>query len=437
MLKVTGGRPSLVRDFGVFLLDNPDILGRAAVPAFFQWRTQEFQYIADCLELVRVARRFPDVLERAIAPRGLSAVWHEKLFSAGCVAELLATGAVRREPDGRLRPSSPVIGARLRQLVRPEALATLTHRCGFPNIENTVSWKLMGKYGELASDAIGKALALEANPVLALQGLISFLARWDLEARIYVRDRDIWSLWCPFNRPDQVGPLDSWRQPEFARAAQTGQVVVEADGRACIPIVSHIGNTTMVVMLRQGKARARMGTHHIKIERVAGMLRCARPTLAQIVERIASRRDRQFQSKLWHRSTVNDVSTSRDDLLREVGCQAIIVLESRGAGRWIVSQFSRTGENDDSLRWTEVHNARRLDAIVRHPSGHGLVLSGDAAADAFPRLAERDTTLFLHPIRSDRIDTLIVFQFEGETRPLDSQMQSRLSVYAPEILKAA
>lgn len=313
----------------------------------------------------------------------------------------------------------------------------MVHRSGFPNIDATASWKQLRRYGELASDAISKALALESNPVVALQKLISLLARWGLDAMIYIRDRDIWSLWGPNNRPDQVGPLDSWRQPELVRSAQTGQVVVDSDGRACIPIVSHTGNTTMIVMLKQTQARAWMASSHINIERVAGMLRCARPTLAQIVERIASRRDRPFQSKLWHRSTVNDPSPSGDELLREVGCQSIIVLESRDGGRWIVSRFSRMGDNDDSLRWTEVLNARRLDRIVRHPSGHGLVLTGDHAADAFPRLADRDTTLFVHPIRSDRSDALVVFLFEGDKRPLDSQMQSRLSVYAPEVLKVA
>jgi hypothetical protein len=434
----TGGRPPLLRDFGTFVHHSRHIGGGRVLREFVRWRSRDHQFLSDCERLVRVARRHPEVIGRALMPEAFATRWTDKDLPADALPALLATGALRRDQAGNLKVASPIYARRLLRLVRPDALSVLAINSDFHQIDSTSAWKILRRHGELASDALAKSLDYESSPAMALQGLVMFLLRWELRAKIYVRDQDISKLWSPFDRPDQIGPLEGRKQPDFAQAAQTGQVVTADDGRTFVPIISHTGTATMVVVLESVKSQSRMPcTRQIDFDRVAGVLEGIQPTLAQLVQRMALRRDRKFRGKLWYKSKMPEPLSGRDGLLKEVGCQSVVVFEKQHNANWAVSRFQRTGDRDDGLRWTESFAAIRLEAIVRHRSRHGLVLSGDHATEAFPRLTGRDVSLYLYPVTGDGKSAIVAFLFEGGSSGLDGYLQKRLSVFAPDVLKAA
>jgi hypothetical protein len=437
ILKITGGRPGLLRDFGLCIRHYPALAGAILFRSFRRWRLRDDQFFTDCERLVRAARQHPEVVERVLTI-GLQRCWPETAISPAAVRDLLATGAVRCDAGGMLSFASPLYLHRLARLVQPDALTRLALRtslrelCGAPG-------KALKRFGEFASDALAKSLGYEKNPVVGLQLLADLLSRWDLGVRIYLRDRDNARLWAPYDRPERIGPLECWMQPDFARAAQSGQVVRADDGRVFVPMISNAGVAGMVIVLEFLKrASSHPCRRQIDVDRAAGVLQGIRPTLAQLVQRLALYRERKFQGKIWFKSTKSaDLPLGRHGLLREVGCQSIIVFEKRASCNWVVARFERTGDGEDGFRWTEGFSATRLEAIAHHPSKRGLVLSGEHALDVFPRLGSRNAAVYLHPIPRPDDAAVVAFLFDGEAAALDGHVQAKLSGVAPDLLASA
>lgn len=437
IMAMTGGRPTLLRDLELFLRHRPGSAGAGDLRVFRKWRLRGDQFFADCERLIRAARGHPAVLQRALAPGGLSAPWAEAELPAAAACDLLATGAVRRDGQGMLVFASPLYRRRLQRLLQPDALAELALRTGFRMLSAGHA-KTLKRFGELASDALAKSLGYEKNPIVGLQKLTDFLSRWDFSARIYLRDRDNARLWAPYDKPERIGPLECWMQPDFAQAAQTGQLVRADDGRIFIPVISNAGVVGLVLVLEfLQRASSLPYSRQLEVDRVAGVLSGIRPTLAQLVQRLALHRERKFLGKIWFKSKSPELPPGRHGLLREVGCQSIIVFERRASCNWVVARFERTGDGEDDFHWTEGFSATRLEAIARHPSKRGLVLSGDHALDVFPRLATRSAAVYLHPVPRSDDAVIVAFLFDGPTAVLDGHVQAKLAGVAPDLLASA
>lgn len=431
---VTGGRPALLRDLGLFLYHKRDVPGSKILRQFRRWRSRDDQFFTDCERLVRAARRYPRVLERVLQPGALDVPWDRAGMDADAVVELTATGAVQCDPAGRLVFASPLYRRRMARLLAPDAFAALALRSDFAS--QAMSWKKLRLFGEFASDALAKSLGYETNPVVGLQRLVNFLTRWGFKANVYLRDQDNARLWAPYDLPDCIGPLECRKQPNFARAAQFGCHVHADDGRIFIPIISNGGVAGMVIVLEFLKSGVPPWKQQVDIDRVNGVLLGIRSTLAQLMQRIALRRERQFQGRLWFKPKPPE--PDRVGLLREVGCQSIVVFAKLAAhSRWELARFERTGFGEDGLRWVDAANQAGLEAIARHPSKRGLVLSGDRATAVFPRLAGRKAAVFMHPMPLHEDGALVAFLFEGPGAPLDGGVQAKLSRVAPDLVAAA
>lgn len=436
VLAITGGRPVLLRDLGLFLYYNPKFVGRAALRAFAQWRSRQGHYSVDCDRLIRAARRHPEVIERALSPGGLDDLWASDSLSAEALEDLCLTGAVTVGKDGRVHFASPLFARRIGALVRPDALTALTYRMDFATLHGRLAWKNLKRCGELASDALAKSIGYENNPVVGLERLLDFLTRWNFSGKIYIRDPDNARLWAPFDRPSCVGPFESWMQPDFAWSAQRGQAYWADDGRIYIPVNSNAGATAMMIVLDFIKKSPPLPcTRRLDVDRVVGLVSGVRPTLAQLNQRIALRRERKFLGRLKFKPPSYGGRGVKHGLLREAGCQSIVVFEKQqgDAAGWRIAKFERTGDGDVDLWWVEGFLESRFDAIIRHPSRHGLVLSGDAVTEAFPRLRSSEAAVYLHPVRRGEEASIVAFLFSGGGVTLDGHVQTQLSAVAPNI----
>jgi hypothetical protein len=451
VLDLTGGAPSLLRDLGNYLATTR-LHGAKALHAFTRWRLG-IGYMADCDRFVRAARHSHALMSLALLNRKM-------LLDAGKLTAkqreaLLQTGAVRPTSDGRLTFTSRLYALRLRKLLRPENLSLGLLRSNLHELLQDGDLRKLKACGELAGDALAKFVAREKRPKEGLMQFLSLLVRWGFEPKLWLRDPGNARLWAPFQKPESLGPFSAAQQPHFARAVQTGRIVVDDLRRVYLPITGNSGIVEAVLTGRFLKKDLSLAREPIEIDRLAGLMRAIRPTLAQVLERLALRQERKFQEHLIRKAELAGESLNQHTL-RESGCQSLALLQ-RCDDRWHLAKFERVkllSDGSVDFCWAEQLSAKRLNAIGAHPSRRGLVLSGPEAWEVFPRLKGYDVTLFVHPLYGKKElssgrktpepkaeatsnTSLVVFLFCDGVAALDGQTQSQLSVLAPSILQAA
>lgn len=440
VMRITGGRPALLRELGQFLIYANQQIGDEAVLGYAEWRLDGDRPMMDCERLIRAARRHGECIEKAIAQGSLSKAWMSTDFDRKVVDDLLSTGAVVLDDAGRIRFASPLISMRLRRLMRPDALACVALRSDLLALHDSGGWRAMRRFAELAADPIAKCIGHEQNPVVGFTRLIQIFERWGFDPTLYIRDSDNARLWAPFLAPLAIGPFENRKQPHFGQAAQTGQVVVSPDNRVFIPVTGNAGMVNMVVVLHFRRTDRVPHVQSIEIDRVVGILNGIRPTLAQMAQRLALRRDRKFQEAVLYRTEAGGVSAYQT-VLREAGCQSLVVFErDPEAKEWFVSRFEKTGggvHEGAPVRWAESVDTAGLDRIAFHPTGRGLVLSGREVERVFPRLTGEEAAVYLHPCRVTAGARIAAFLFRGGDVTLDGHVQSHLSVMAPGLLAIA
>lgn len=440
VLRITGGLPCLIRELGEYLSYATHQVGNAAVRGYARWRLSGDRPVMACERLIRAARRHPDVVERAIGAGAFSKPWTVKSLSGDIVDALVGTGAVKVDVDGHLKFSSVLIALRLRRLMKADALACLAMRSDLAALNHGGGWRLMRRFPELAADPIAQCIGHEQNPVVGLTRLTQIIERWGFDPTLYIRDADNARLWAPFLRPAEFGPFESRKQPNFGRAAQTGEVVVGDDGRVFIPMTGNTGMVTLVMVLHFRRDAAPAPMRAIEISRVVGVFKGIRPTVAQVVQRLALRRERKFQEAMLHRQADGAASTYQT-VLREAGCQSLVVFERDAQMQeWFVSRFERTSagmREEMPVRWAEGVDAAGLDRIAFHPTGRGLVLSGPDAEQIFPRLTGERAAVYLHPCRASAGARVVAFLFRGADALVQGHVQTHLSVVAPSLLASA
>lgn len=477
VMAATGGSPSLLRDLGIFLTyepqsadDPPPVYGLEALRAFAHLEAQ-YGYITECERYLRAAWRHPQILFSGLD--GLHVRHARQSAESKFYDRILASGAVREGPDGRLQFLSPIHDQRIKLLTRQDNLARLLLSADLPTLDRMGELKQLRRWAEIASGPLARALDSERNPQVALKRVREFLYRWGFQASIHVRDPDNARLWCIHDAVDHLMALSSFERPEFARAAQTGQPTSDVDGRLFLPLT---GNSGLVEMVLSGTFRQKPGhlRRNTDIDRLCGIIRSLHPVLAQTLERFAFHRRRQFRERVLETTRRGDAGGGRlavTSSLRAASCAALAVLErSPNPNGWFVLRFEviadevpPPGSESTALetkptiffdaKWAEPSDVQRLDAIAAHPSGRGLVLCGEAAFAVFPRLRSRyaaikpkafrgsdsadwvrDIAIYLQPvwIHDRRACRLVAFLFDEQV--LNGQLQTHLSAIAPDVL---
>lgn len=442
VLKLTGGVPGLLRDLGNYL-STTKLHGLKALHAFARWRLS-VGYMADCDRFVRAARHCHGLMSLALANRRM-------LLNPGKLTQkqrdaLLETGVVELTADGKLAFKSLLHALRLHKLLKPENLSLGLLRSNLHELLLDGDLHDLKNCAELGADALAKFIAREKRPKEGLQQFLSLLVRWGFEPRLWLRDPSNARLWAPFLGPEKLGPFAASRQPHFARAAQTGRIVTDELKNVYLPLTGNSGIVEAVLTGRFLKRDLAPAREPIEIDRLAGLIRGIKPTLSQVLERLALRQERKFQEHLLRKAEVGG-GTLNEHVLRESGCQSLALLQ-KSEDRWFVARFERTKLFKDSsidFCWAEQMNSNRLNSIDTHPSGRGLVLSAPEAWEVFPRLKGFNVTLFVHPLRqkakpqpgADEGTALVAFLFGDGIVALDGQTQSQLSVVAPSMLSAA
>ena len=112
------------------------------------------------------------------------------------------------------------------------------------------------------------------------------------------------------------------------------------------------GNSGLVEMMVVGRLRSdpQLIKRITEIESLVGLMRGLRPTLAQVLERFASRRAKQFGERLAHRASLSDAGTVIGQL-READCAALAIFErsNENLGAWIVTRFEQAGRWESSI----------------------------------------------------------------------------------------
>lgn len=452
VLRMTGGSLTLIRDLGSFLAHNLKFCGWQALCQFARRRAEQ-DYMTDCERYIRAVRRQPQVLIAGLK-------FFDGYENAGSRPEdpilnrIIASGAVKEVGDKKLQFVSPIHARRIRVLTTLENIARLSVLGSLKDLDRTGELKQLKKFAELASNPLAKVLSAERHPYHAFARFEEFLSRWGFNASIYVRDPCNARLWSRYDRDksdgtekskvDGLHALSSFEYPDFARAAQTGQATFDESGTFYLPVT---GNSGLVEMMVAGTLRQEVCVPRraIEIERLIGVMRGLRPTLAQLLERLAFRREKQFRQRMLQRVKVTDSAYGRFSVmgvLQHASCSALAILE-RSPTAWFITRFETVDDDQaDSFHatWAEPSNIQRLDAIAAHPSGRGLVIDSSSVSLVFPRLRGSDITIYLRPvwIRERRACRLVAFLFLGTaSRELNGQLQSHLSAVAPEVVAAA
>ena len=107
------------------------------------------------------------------------------------------------------------------------------------------------------------------------------------------------------SKVDGLHALSSFEYPDFARATRTGQATFDKSGTFYLPVT---GNSGLVEMMVAGTLRQEVCVPRraMRIERLIGVMRGLRPTLAQLLERLAFRREKQFRQRMLQRVKVTD-----------------------------------------------------------------------------------------------------------------------------------
>jgi hypothetical protein len=439
VLRVTGGRPGLVRDFGRFLIrkGGESLIGWRALAAFA--RHQACNYAVECGLLVDVLRARPQFLAHPIAGAAREQ-FHSRSLETGAIVK----DAVR----GELRFASPILSRRFRTITTPRALLSAF---GSDDVEYLVS--NVG-HAELLGPPLKAALISNKEPREVFTQFARILRQWALtDVCVYVRDDANAKLWsfC-FGQPDgrprsaeaKAWPLSASEWPEFARAAYTGRPIEGEDSILYLPIGGARGRVELVATGRETSEQENSYERRLRQRTVWNITKMLAPALTLAAERLASRRQRDQQRNMFHRLKAADPSRKGHlaGTLREAQCSAVAVLE-RSQSYWFVAHFeiitARGASSADTGDWEprfEGGNLTRLDEIAKHPSGRGLVLSGRELALAFPRMLTMATftTLFLRPVwlHGGAVCRLVIFMFEGSaSREVTGVKQSQLSVMAP------
>ncbi len=343
VLELTGGAPSLLRDLGNYLVTTK-LHGLKALHAFARWRL-EIGYMADCDRFVRAARHSHALMSLALAER--KAPLNLDVLTPKQRRELLLTGAVRLNAEGKLAFTSRLYALRLRELLKPENFSLGLLRSNLHELLQDGDLHKLKNCAELAGDALAKFIAREKRPKEGLLQFLSLLVRWGFEPTLWLRDPGNARLWAPFLSPEKLGPFSASQQPHFARAAQTGRIVTDEMKRVYLPLTGNSGIVEAVLTGRFLKRDVAAAHEPIEIDRLAGLVRAIRPTLSQVLERLALRQERKFQEHLIRKAEVGG-GTLNEHVLRESGCQSLALLQKLD-GRWFVARFERTRLFKDSL----------------------------------------------------------------------------------------
>jgi hypothetical protein len=185
--------------------------------------------------------------------------------------------------------------------------------------------------------------------------------------------------------------------------------------------------------------------HQIAVERVAGVVRGMRRMLINACTAYWVQRHHRVEDKLLYRLDSAGPMMRWQSFVRslaDTGPAAIIVLE-RAPRSWFVSRFEAFNRPDKPAierQCVEPNNSQRLDEVVEHPSGRGLVIGGREATRLFPNLKGEDTAVYLRPVWVGNREAcrLVAFIFQGAVvGRLDGHLQYRLSAIAPEVIAAA
>jgi hypothetical protein len=222
-------------------------------------------------------------------------------------------------------------------------------------------------------------------------------------------------------------PLYAKEDPEIALAVKTGRIVSAKTGATVLPMIGESGRVSTFIVGQVDvdgydalQVRQRNRTIWLFIQAV-------QPAVALAEERVHIRRaDRTRRSqgyralsKLENSCRVGNSDTQEifQNLLRQAGCSAVVVLE-RGPWGWSVRYGTGIGdenERDRSVRWRQRFdptNQTALDEIYDHPSGRGIVKTGEDLISIFQRLAVfNEVSAFLCPSveAASDIERLIVF----------------------------
>lgn len=437
VLEVTSGRISLLSDFEHFVCDGLkqplDVIGS------FQGARAKSSVI-DCNRFMRRARAHPDFFSAIVKSRG-------RLTKAACVSldenaisGLIATGVVTRNEFGTLVYANNIFRRRIEFLTSTDAILVTTIHGSFQTLLRSKG--SLTRYSELSADAIAKMIGRERDPIVALKRLVHFLESqgfsFDPEKRgkidVFIRDRGNARLWAPLHKLDAVGAFEHHKQPYFALVLQTGGPVPLEDGRCFIPVCGNSGFVEMVLRAKPNPKWSQM-TIKSRIDGLIGLLEGIQPTLAQVLQRVELRRQRQLNS--WQYSGSNKENIEWAKFLDNVGCRILAVLEGPSDGTWKANEVKTPTSVDNPWvgAFKDLDNAQ-LDAKFYHPSKRGLVVSGDDLSRMFPRLHNQRAAVYLHPVRNHKdLKRFVAFLFlNNEANAIDSGLQFRLSEVAPVLL---
>jgi|GEM_PF-4036640 len=437
-----GPRPELLDTFRAYIAHAQN-LNRSAVKRFVQHRIN-FGHIPDCERFVRVARRSPALFHALIVSGG--ELTEEVIAQMDDISRkrMLESGAVRldhsrRTAEGELVYSSRLHRERIQILFGSDAFSTLVLRGSEPDILGGGAWAFLKKYREFSSSGIGGAVSSEAEPAMGLKRFQSFLKRWRIDSKLYIRDPENSKLWAPFDKMQALDRFNAWLQPEFARAIQTGASVPCEDGGWFVPVIGHSGLISMVLRVRFETANTEWleRAHLFALE---CLLEGVTVSLSQVLQRLAFHFERQRISKMSIMS--RDGVVGQKGLLQSLSCTGWAILEHNNeVQEWVAKRVETTGLHADSeeleAQLSDV-NAAMLEQHAFHKSGRGIVLTNDQVFWTFPNLPEHSGMIFIQRVlRGEDESCVVVFIFDTSTHhAITGVTQKKLGTMATNLAAA-
>lgn len=440
VLREIGPRPELLSDLQAFLL-SAQSREQMELKRFIFHRERSC-HLPDCDRFVRTAREYPNIWQNLVTTGGdvaASTADADKLS----VKDLLASGAVMQDAMG-MRPMSALHERRIRALFTPASLSTLSIRGRFQKMSDGQALPALMHSREFMSDAIGKALAAENDPAVALTRFQSFLRLINIESDMALRDPGNSKLWAPFHQMDKLAPFRSYMQPDFARVIQSGGPVKTGDGRWLMPVHGNSGFISMVVIARFSDD-LRLWQERAQMRFLNCLLKNVQISLSHIMERLAFNFERQFMAKTSILS--RDELIGHNGLLPNFGCVGWSILDKdKQSGDWFISRIESTGISDRRKNLADMFGTvdnQLLNRYASHYSKRGVVLTASKCQAVFPVLSNESDAVYIQPVAdTDKYTRLVVFVFDLKSADLKSDYslngltQKWLATLAPSLIAA-
>ena len=435
--RFTGGWPRLMRGFDLFLQSDEGLESDKPVLAFARKASRAFS--PELAALIGVLRKAPAFLHRPLDVK-----------DKHLVDDMLETGAIVERADGSLGFQNPIFAQRFRHLSK---LTTLRVMALIGQDNQILSYRGME---EITGQMLQQSLMLESHPWRALKRLRNILQHFGVSGTFFIRDRENSKLWSEAkglsSEDTPTWPLYADERPNFARAVQSGRMVISEGRNIYLP---NTGDRGRVDALFEGKLddsflRLPPYDRAIHLDIVEHIVACIQPAWALAVERYSAIRAERLRRKAIYRSQETERGGGQDlgSVLSQVGCSAILVLE-RGSCSWFPSTIEQippataltpcAGNMPWSVDWRELasqSDCKQLDNIANHPSRRGLVMQGQQISWTFPAMAGMSDTLsmFFWPawMHGHKRCRMIVFVFTGDDAShIAGWHQTQLSLIAP------